>query len=355
MKKIKVVLLGFGNAGQAFAKLLLEKKKEILETFGYEIAVVGITTKSRGGLADPSGIDLEKACRAISEKGRFEDSTKDFSRLSSMDVVEALDYDVMIELTPLEIFSGQPAIEHIKRAFARQKHVITANKGPIAWAYKELNDLAKKQGSLFYYETTVMDGTPIFNLVDETLKLCKVKKIEGILNSTTNYILEELAVGKKYEDILAEGKKRGFIEADPMIDIAGWDAAAKITALMNVLMHADLTPPDIDRTGIEGITALDLKKADERGNTIKLRCTGTIENGKAKGIVAPVEVPKGEILSCIDGTSSIVSITTDLMGKLSIVEHGPEIEQTGYGILSDLLRLLVELDKRAAITNITKR
>ena len=341
MKTIRLALLGFGNAGQAFAKLLTEKKKQLAADYGYEVLVVAIATKRRGCLVAPEGIDLVQASRDIREKGKFENPREQLYSLDSMQIAQTIDYDVLIELTPLEIFSGQPAIDHIKAAFHRGRHVITANKGPIAWAYKELKELAQKESCLFYHETTVMDGTPIFNLFDETLKLCKVIKIEGILNSTTNFVLEELAKGKEYEEILSEGKKRGFIESDPMIDLAGWDAAAKITALMNVLMDADLTPTDIERTGIEKITAVDLREAEKRGNTIKLLCTGTIENGKALGKVAPAEIPKGQILSCIEGTSSILSITTDLMGKLSIVEHEPEIEQTGYGILSDLLRVLV--------------
>ena len=340
MKKLKIAMLGFGNAGQAFAKLLTEKKSEIAERFDCEATVIAVTTKSKGSLWNDTGIDLEKACLDMETLHRFEENAADYAYLTSMEVAHQVNYDVLIELTPLEIFTGQPAIEHITAALSRKKHVITANKGPIAWAYESLRKLAEEKGVRFCYETTVMDGTPVFNLVDETLQLCKVTGVEGILNSTTNFILEELAKGKDYQDVLAEGRKRGFVEADPSMDIEGFDAAAKTAALLNVLMRADITPNDIARQGISGITPEDIKAADARGSVIKLICRGTIENGKVMGSVSPKEIRKGELFSSITGTSSVVTITTDLMGSVSVVEHDPEIEQTAYGVLSDLLRII---------------
>lgn len=341
MNQLKVAMLGFGNAGRAFARILLDKHETIQREMNCDVRVVAITTGSRGTLVDEGGIDLNKAIRQIEgPEGRFDSQDVAFSALTSMDVVNTVDYDVVLELTPLQIFTGQPATDHLKGAMNRGKHAITANKGPIAWAYDELSALAKEKNVLFYLETTVMDGTPIFNLVDETLKLCKVTEVSGILNTTTNFILEELSKGVCYEDTMEEGRRRGFVEADPSMDIEGWDAAAKTAALLNVLMKAGITPEDIDRKGIQGITAEDVNAASQRGNLIKLLCRGTIENGKVIGTVKPVEVPKAELLAHIDGTSSVVSITTDLMGKLTIVEHDPEIEQTGYGIFSDLLRVI---------------
>lgn len=121
--------------------------------------------------------------------------------------------------------------------------MITANKGPIAWKFAALRDMAaQKPGCRFFYETTVMDGTPVFNFVEKTLQMAEVTEVSGILNSTTNYILEEMAAGKEYDEIIRKGQEIGFIEADPAMDIEGYDAAAKITALLNVLMDAEITP-----------------------------------------------------------------------------------------------------------------
>lgn len=337
---IKIAILGFGNVGQAFAKLLINKQNEIIVNNSCNVQVVAISTNSKGSLVNENGINLEKAILDIEKLNRFDENNEDFSKFNSMEIANKVNYDILIELTPLQIFTGQPATDHIKTALNRKKHAISANKGPIAWSYESLRELAIKNEVLFYYETTVMDGTPIFNLVDETLKYCKVTEVNGILNSTTNFVLEELSKGKDYDDVIKEGKIRGFVEADPSMDIEGWDAAAKTAALLNVLMRSNITPKDVERKGIEDITYEKIKEAENRGNVIKLLCNGKIENGKVKAKVYPEEINKGSLLSSITGTSSVVSITTDLMGTISIVEHEPEIEQTAYGVFSDLIRVI---------------
>lgn len=341
-KTKKLALLGFGNAGQAFAKLLMEKHDEIIEKYGFDVMVTAIATNSKGNLVCADGIDLAKALSDLEESGKFQDENCLVDK-NTLEIVSEADYDVLVEMTPLNIFTGQPAISHIETAFSRRKDVITANKGPVAWKFSQLSKIARDNNLKFYYETTVMDGTPVFNLVDKTLMMAKVTEVSGILNSTTNFILEELAKGAEYDDIMSRGRSMGFIEADPAMDIEGYDAAAKITALLNVLMEADITPDMVDRKGIEDITVEDIKAADKRGNVIKLLCKGVRdEKGNVKASVKPEEVPKNHMLASIDSTTSVVSITTDLMKTVSIIEHEPEIEQTAYGVFGDLLRVLSE-------------
>lgn len=340
MGDLKLALLGFGSVGQAFSKMLMEKQEEIRQTYGRGVIVTAISGRSKGTIVDPEGIDLLKVCADVDATGKFDPATRGYCDMSTLDVVAQADYDAICEMTVLNIFTGQPAIDHIKGAFARGKHVVTANKGPIAWAFDELKEEAKAKGLGFFYETTVMDGTPVFNLVEHTLKLCKVTAVSGILNSTTNFILEGLAAGTDYETIMEEGRRLGFVEADPTMDTHGYDAAAKVTALLNVLMNAGITPEDVDRKGIEDITVEDIKSADARGKVIKLLCEGRLEDGKVIASVKPVEVDKQDMMASIDSTTSVVSITTDLMGKVSVIEHAPEIEQTAYGVFGDVLRVL---------------
>ena len=340
MGDLKLALLGFGSVGQAFSKMLVEKQDDIKARYGCGVVVTAICGRSKGTIVDPEGIDLLKVCADVDNTGVFDSATKGYCSMSTMDVVAEADYDAICEMTVLNIFTGQPAIDHIKGAFARGKHVVTANKGPIAWAFDELKKEAEAKGLGFFYETTVMDGTPVFNLVEHTLKLCKVTAVSGILNSTTNFILEGLAAGTDYDTIMEEGRKLGFVEADPTMDTHGYDAAAKVTALLNVLMDAKITPEDVNRKGIEDITVEDIKAADARGKVIKLLCEGRLEDGKVIASVKPVEVDKQDMLASVDSTTSVVSITTDLMGKVSVVEHAPEIEQTAYGVFGDVLRVL---------------
>ena len=192
MKKLKLALLGFGNAGQAFCRLLLEKTEEIKNTYETEVIVTAIATSSKGNIYDPEGMNPAEALEDVSETGKFTARHR-LTEMSTMEIAEKADYDVLVEMTPLNIFTGQPAADHIRAAFRRRKHAITANKGPIAWYFRELSEMAKDAGACFFYETTVMDGAPVFNLTEKTLKMAKVTEVSGILNSTTNFILEELA------------------------------------------------------------------------------------------------------------------------------------------------------------------
>ncbi len=341
-KTKKLALMGFGNAGRAFAKLLIEKHKQIEEKYGYNVIVTAIATGSRGNLVNSTGVDLAAALHDVETEGAFSPQMP-LSQMSTMEIASNADYDVLVEMTPLNIFTGEPAITHIETAFARGKDVITANKGPIAWKFAKLRDMAVRNGCRFFYETTVMDGTPVFNLVEKTLKLAEVTEVSGILNSTTNYVLEEMAAGKSYDEIIKNGQAMGFIEADPAMDIEGYDAAAKITALLNVLMDAGITPDKVERKGIEDITLADIEAARSRGCVIKLLCKGSRgQDGTVKASVQPQEIPLTDMLASVNSTTSVVSITTDLMKKISVVEHEPEIEQTAYGIFGDLLRVLSE-------------
>lgn len=341
MKDLKLALIGFGDAGQAFAKMLLEKNEEIQRRYDTRILVVAITTKTRGNLVDAWGIDLDKALKNIQNSGRFDKVLGFSGNSTSQGIIDNVEYDVLVELTPLEFSSGKIATNHVRGALRRGKHAITANKGPVAWAFKELTQLAEKNNCRFLYETTVMDGMPLFNMKRDALRLCKVTEIKGILNRTTNYILCELAQGRTEAELVNEGKERGFIETNPATDLDGYDAAAKVTVLANTLMGADLTPLDIERTGIKDITREDIWKAEENGNVIKLMCHAYIdEDGVVRGKVGPEEISKEDIYSTIEGTSSVITITTDMMGTLTLIEEASEVRQSAYGLFADLMSLV---------------
>lgn len=340
MKQFSVAMLGYGIAGKAFARILNQTHDDIARKTGYDVKVVAITTGSRGALYNMEGIDLVEATRQLEEEGRFDPSKPDYSTMNSIDVVETVDYDVVLELSPLNIQTGLPAADHIRKALMRGKNVVSANKGPIAWYYRELKDLAEKNGACFFFETTVMAGTPVFNMADNCLQYCKIDRVEGIFNATTNYILKEMTKGVPIEEIMRSGREQGFMEADASMDTQGWDATAKLTVLLNVLMDAGITPMDIDRTGIEEVTAEDIEAAASRGNVIKLLCSGSFdENGKVVGRVAPGEVPADDVFADKD-LVAVLSVYTDLMGKLTMLQYGLETTQTGYGVFIDTVRVI---------------
>ena len=335
-KKLRLLLIGFGNAAQAFVKMLSEKERYLAEEKDIQVLVTAIAGNRKGSLLDKNGIDL---C-AILERQQINSKFENALSFNTLEVIAQAEADVAIELSPLSIMDGQPAISHIKAAFDRGMHVITANKGPIAWAFEDLCSLAENRAVKFLYETTVMDGAPVFNLMHHCLKGCEILSFEGILNTTTNFILEEMEQGGHFADAVAAAQRRGFAEADPEMDITGMDAAAKTCALANALMFARLTPPEVATRGIEDITQSQVAQALATGQKIKLLCRGLRDGSSVCGEVSPVWLPLAHPFAGISGTSSVLTIETDLMGKLTVIEHDPEIRQTAYGIFSDMLQLI---------------
>ena len=342
-KEINICLVGFGNAAREFCRMLMNKNLELKDSTGYDIKVTAIAGRSKGAIINDKVIDLEKALRDAESTGSFDASAVDTVTMETLQVIRHCKANVLIELSTLSIYDGQPAITHIETAFDSGMHVITGNKGPIAFKYQELRNKSKQRGLQFLYETTVMDGTPIFNLVKDNMPGCKVLSFRGILNSTTNFVLGQMENGNRYEEAIKEAKRRGFAEVDPSMDIDGWDAAAKTSALLNVLMDTNINPTEIDRQGIAHITLDDIENAKVKQCKIKLLCEGYFEDNVAKGRVHPVYIKSNDTFSNIDATSSILAITTDLMGEVQIIEKNPEIQQTAYGIYSDLLTLIKNL------------
>jgi homoserine dehydrogenase len=327
---MKLLLLGFGNVGRRLAEILADRAS-YPGLADLDVSIVGIITGSRGGVADPEGLDLR---RVLAEKGRFA------STLSSEEALRSLDYDVAVEMTPLDIQGrGAAAIGHIRAAMERGRHVITCNKGPIAWAWRPLRDLARERGVSFLYETTVMDGAPVFNLVQRCLQGNTLLRIEGILNSTTNYVLGEMEKGASLADAVAGAQQLGIAEADPANDLEGWDAAVKVSALANVLLDADLPPEAVERESLVTLTPEHVREVLALGCRLKVVCEAFREGEKVIGRVRVREIPLADPFALVAGTGSILRLTTDILGKIVLTEEDPDLSTTAYGVISDLFRL----------------
>ena len=338
---IRLAMIGFGNVGQEFVRLLQAKRSWLLSNKGLDVEVLAISTTHHGSLMSKKALDLDKVMGQIRTEGNLKSYGPEVTDQSPIRIIETCDADIMVELTTLNIDTGQPAIDHIRRAFEVGMDVITANKGPVAFAYKDLRNLARARGVHFRFEPIVMDGTPIFNLAEKTLQGCEVISLAGILNSTSNFVLSEIARGRTMQEAIKEAQARGFAEADPSLDIDGWDASAKITALANVLMDADRTPKDVDRKGIRDMKREEIADAISRGKKIKLIARAWREDDSVRLSVKPEVVEADNVFWSVDGTSSGLTIKTDLMGDITILEGNPLVTQTAYGVLSDLL-LVVE-------------
>lgn len=341
MARISIVLVGFGNVGRAFARLLLAKRKDLSTRFGFEFQVNGIATGRHGAAIDPAGIDLERAI-ALVEAGR------DLSPLSTLpapgevlDFVRACPGDVLFENTPVDHLTGQPAAAYLSAALEQGMHAVTANKGPVVHAYNELSAQAKTMGKRFLFESAVMDGAPVFSLFRGSLPAVELKGFFGILNSCTNLILERMETGETFDDAVRYAQLIGIAETDPGADIDGWDAAIKIAALSTVLMGNSIKPSDIDRQGIRAITPSMLAEASQSGERWKLVCRAyRDESGRVRGQVRPERVNSESLLYSIRGTSSYVQFELDVLPGLGIVENNPGPETTAYGLLADLINAL---------------
>jgi homoserine dehydrogenase len=332
----RLALLGFGNVGRAFARLLILKKSEIESRYGFRYIITGIATSRHGSAIDPNGIDLIKAL-ALVENG---ESLSQVSRIptdDALDFINTAPADVLFENSPVNHDTGEPAVSYIRAALERGMHAVTANKGPVVHAYRELTALAQSKNRKFFFESTVMDGAPIFSLFRTALPAAQLISLRGILNSTTNLILGKMENGETFEDAVQYCQQIGLAETDPSGDLDGWDAAIKVAALVTVLMGIPLKPHEVDRTGIRAITPGMIAEAREGGKRWKLVCSAERDGGTVHGRVAPELVDPSSPLYSVDGSSSIVEFHTDMLSSLSIVEGHPGPETTAYGLLADFI------------------
>jgi len=336
MSQSRLALLGFGNVGRALARLLKRKEAELKEKYEINFTVTGIATRRHGFAISPNGLDLEKAL-ALVESGQSLYEISKYPLTDSLDFVHSVPADVLIEITPVNLQDGEPAISHLQTALDRNMHAITANKGAIVHAYRELSELAQAKGRKFYFESTVMDGAPIFSLFRSALPATQLNSLRGILNSTTNLILGRMEDGESFEDAVKYCQKIGLAETNPSIDVDGWDAAIKVAALVTVLMGLPLTPQEVDRTGVRDITTKMVAEAKERGKRWKLVCMAEREGNTVQSRVAPEMVSPSSPLYSVEGSSSIVEFHTDTLSSLSIVEGNPGPETTAYGLLADFI------------------
>ena len=344
--KVAIVLIGFGNVARRFVTLLHESRKS-LQAAGIEPVIVGVATRRHGRAFEVAGLDTAHLDRALAAGDAGEPASVPFLA-SALDRLRAeagsvFGARVVVETTPLDVRSGEPAIAHIRAAFAGGAHVITANKGPVAFAYRALAAEAQAAGVYFLFEGSVMDGVPVFNLVRETLPACTVTGFRGVVNSTTNFLITAMERGEPFEPALQRMQAAGVAEADPSLDVDGWDAAAKGAALANVLLDADLTPAQVAREGISAATAGRAVSAIKAGRRLKLVVSGAGRRMDARVRVALEELPVEDPLAMLDGQANALELDTWPMGRLVITQRDGGLEKTAYALVTDLVTVVRRL------------
>lgn len=332
-----IALTGCGTVGKALLELLHEKREMLKNRFHFEYNISLISARSKGILLNPAGLDLDGVLSALHEKNslsEFPQSSGSFSEL-----LTESEANILVEATPTNLKTAEPALAHITTALNQNIHVVTVNKGPIALNFNALQALAEAHHVQLRYEGTVMSGTPLIELAQHGLAGAAINRIEGILNGTTNYMLTRMENGASYEEALIEAQELGYAETDPSGDVDGWDAAVKVSILAKALFGVDLPIDQVDRTGISGISSEDIQAADKKGERIRLIATIENHGDGIRGSVKPLSLPLTHPLSQVQGVMNAACLTTDTLGPVTLIGAGAGGRETAQALLADILNI----------------
>jgi homoserine dehydrogenase len=333
MPSYNLAIVGFGHVGRAFLRLLIAKETELRRKYDIRWRLTGVATRRVGWFADADGFNPIALLN-----GHWPAQGSATQPRNVREWLERAKADVFFEASSLTVETGQPASEHLRAALENGAHAISANKGPIVHAYRELTALAKEKGRQFLFESTVMDGVPIFSLFPLGLPVTELRGFHGVVNSTTNVVLTEIEKGRSFDEAVQKAQSLGIAETDPAADLDGWDAAVKLTALAIVLMGADVKIEQVKRTGIRDLSEEKIRSVRAVGMRYKLVCRAERRGDGVQCSVQPELLLATDSLAGLEGTSSAIRFDLDMFG-LSIVEHNPGIEATAYGLLADFVRV----------------
>jgi homoserine dehydrogenase len=320
MQAIRILIVGFGNVGQGFFELLTRVKGRL----GLNVAVTEIIDRRRGHIINPKANILNEAIqgRLLGDKVEVDEIPRLISESNA---------DIMCEFTDLVVRSrGEPAFTYLTTALRSGKHVITTNKGPIAFHYDELMELGRRYGKLVRFKGTVMAGTPSFNILN-LLPGAHVESFMGILNGTTNFILTKMyEEGLSFDDALRLAQQLGYAEADPSLDIDGLDAALKTIILSRVIGWKH----ELEGMEVRGIRGIDIRGYGDK--VVKLIAYAD----KDKAYVKPIPLDKNDILAHVSRNLNALRLRLDTLGELTIIGPGAGRYETAQAVLTDLVDIL---------------
>jgi homoserine dehydrogenase len=331
---MRIILVGYGVVGKSVTTILASRYAEKSRDYGFNPKIVAIADID-GAVVNPRGLSPEKLEALKQTRPISSDSEYGHPEMSALEVIESVEAEVVVEVTPVNIKNGEPALSHITKAFKTGKHVVTTNKGPLALAMPALTELAEYNKVHFRFSGTVGGGTPMLEFAKRCLAGDRILAIRGILNGTTNYILTEMSQNRvTFQQALTNAQKLGYAETEPSMDVDGFDTACKVVILANWIMNKKITLKDVDRTGIRDVSLQALDEASKKGNTIKL--IGSIGGGTPT--VKPMEIAKNNPL-CVSGVLNAVTFYTEFAGEQTLVGRGAGGPETAGAVLRDLLAI----------------
>lgn len=346
----RLALIGYGGVNQGLVELL-QQKLPALRKQGLDVLVTAVTDLRLGTVTNPQGISLdaliETARNGMSTEALLRDAGTTVSAkndlYATLTLIAADFVDVVVEATFTDPQTGEPALSHCRTALECGKHVITTNKGPVALAHRALSKLAAEQGVTFQYEGAVMSGTPVLRQISTTLRGSEVTGFSGILNGTSNFVLEQVAQGQGFDAAIKQAQALGYAEANPAADIEGSDVQLKVVILANTLWNAGLTRADVPCQGITGLTEQDVHAAKAAGKSWRLIGSASRDaDGNISARVAPQELPVSHPLCAANGVTNAITLSTDVLGDVTICGPGAGRLETAFAILSDLIELAAQ-------------
>jgi homoserine dehydrogenase len=340
VRQVRFLLIGVGNVGRRFLELVSLKREVLRERLGLDLVLVGVADTS-GVVAGPDGLDPE-AILSLKAGGRGVAEHPGGGQPGALPLalVRSVDAELLVEASPANMDDGQPGLGCIEAALARGMQVVTANKAPLVLAFPRLETLVRERGAALRYDATVAGGLPAINLGQRDLAAAEIHRLEGILNLTTNYILTRMADdGLTYDQALADAQEAGHAEADPSLDVEGWDAANKLVILAHSVLHTPATLGDVAVEGILGVGPEDLRRVAAQGRRLKLLATAEQADGGYRLTVAPTALEADHPLARLGPKQMGIVYHTDICGVLSAAI----VEETPLPTASAVLRDVVEL------------
>lgn len=306
---VKAAIVGLGSVGLTLLKIIKEKQNALHNRYGIRFNI-NCVSDSHGTAVNPTGFDIQEVIETKSKTGSLKTLAGFTSGMAASDGLTSTTLDIVFEASPVDLQTGGPGLAIAKTALSKGVSMVLANKGPVVLALRELEQIASQSGAGLRYSATVCGGLPIINIVRRDMIAADIIKIQGIFNSTTNFILDEMGQGRSYDDALAETQKRGIAEADPSLDVGGWDTANKLVIIVNSILKGWVTLSDVRVTGIAAITTDAILTEKARNNTLKL--VASFENNALT--VQPTPVPVDSFLGQCAGWEMGVEIHSDIYG-----------------------------------------
>lgn len=338
MKTHKLALVGVGNVGRRLLDLIVERKQILRNKYALEFTMHCVADSS-GIVVSDDGIDIAALSEHKLRGGRIAELTQYTQKSSLADALDDTDCDILLEASPLDLDTGYPGLDNSRTALNRGIHLVLANKAPLALAHAELLGIAAKTGAGMLYSATFCGGLPVLNVLRRDMVCGKILSFRGIFNGTTNFMLRELQDGKHYAAALKQAQAIGAAEADPRLDVAGWDTAAKLVIAANQFCEPMISLTDVEVTGIENIEADQLRQCRRDGMALKLIGSAQRNDGDWSFRVEPESVPLDSFLGSCNGWEMGAEIESDIYGKTWFKLMEDEPVPTAASVLRDMVHL----------------